>query len=165
MTLNEVTVSAINPALRLLPPGMDSPEARVMLLAIGLQESRFTSRRQIGGGPARGLWQFERGSKASKGGCWGVFLHTASREHLRRLCVARDVEFTPDSIYSQLEFDDVLAAGVARLLLFTDPKRLPVVGDTEAAWDLYALRTWNPGKPHRATWNGFHGLARASVAA
>ena len=47
----------LDPAAKLLP-GMDSAKARVMLLAIGLQESRFEHRRQIGG-PARGFWQFE----------------------------------------------------------------------------------------------------------
>ena len=38
----------LDPSLKLLP-GMDSPKARMMLLAIGLQESRFEHRRQIGG--------------------------------------------------------------------------------------------------------------------
>ena len=37
-----------------------STAADVLLLAIGLQESRFEHRQQIGG-PARSFWQFERG--------------------------------------------------------------------------------------------------------
>lgn len=50
----------LDPALKLLP-SMDSVRARMMLLAIGLQESRFEHRRQLGNGPARGFWQFESG--------------------------------------------------------------------------------------------------------
>ncbi|OMG90710.1 hypothetical protein [Achromobacter xylosoxidans] len=52
MTLDTIVTDAINPTLALLPAAMDTPAARVMLLAIGLQESRFVRRRQIGG-PAR----------------------------------------------------------------------------------------------------------------
>ncbi len=53
---------------------------------------------------------------------------------------------------------DVLAASVARLLLWTDPKRLPVIGDASGAWDLY-LRTWRPDKPHPRTWAGLYSRA------
>ena len=65
MTLNEIRERAIAPALRLLPARMNSPEAEVMLLAIGLQESRFEHRRQLVGspprptGPAKSFWQAE----------------------------------------------------------------------------------------------------------
>ncbi len=88
MTLDQITDHALRPAMALLPARMDTSEARCMLLAIGLQESRFVHRRQIGG-PARGFWQFERGTPASRGGVWGVFLHAASRDWLAELCRAR----------------------------------------------------------------------------
>ncbi|MFY2611128.1 hypothetical protein, partial [Achromobacter ruhlandii] len=135
MTLDTIVADAITPALALLPAGMDTPGARVMLLAIGLQESRFVHRRQMGG-PARGFWQFEKGTRASRGGVWGVYLHPASKDRLAALCKARSVSCDPDAIYAALEYDDVLAAGVARLLLWTDPKALPAVGDADAAWAL-----------------------------
>lgn len=140
----------------ILPSAMDTREARVMLAAIGLQESRFTHRRQMGGGPARGFWQFELGSRLLGGGVWGVFKHKASSYWLHQLCEARGCAFDPPAIYQRIEHDDVLAAGVARLLLFTDPKRLPSIGDAEGAWELYAKRTWRPGKPHRQTWDAFY---------
>ena len=111
-----------------------------MLLAIGLQESRFVHRRQIGG-PARGFWQFEQG-----GGVRGVLAHPASAALARQVCQVRGVPPTAPSVYSRLELDDVLAAAFARLLLWTDPARLPRTGDADAAWALY-LRTWRPGKP------------------
>ncbi|QWF39250.1 hypothetical protein [Bordetella hinzii] len=161
MTLHEIIRLGIDPALELLPARMDTVAARVMLLANGLQESRFQHRRQIGG-PARGFWQFEKGTRASRGGVWGVFLHPASKDHLAALCRARSVACDPDAIYAALEYDDVLAAGVARLLLWTDPKALPAVGDVEAAWALY-LRTWRPGEPHPKTWPALYAQAMAAV--
>lgn len=161
MNLSDVVKTAIDPALAILPAPMDTKEARVMLLAIGLQESRFQYRRQIGG-PARGFWQFEEGTRQTRGGVWGVFLHDASRYWLDRLCAARGVLFQPDVIYRTLDTDDVLAAGVARLMLFTDPKRLPSVTDIDGAWGLY-LRTWRPGKPRRDSWAALHEQARIEV--
>ncbi len=161
MDLKKIIDTAVSPALALLPARMDTPGARVMLLAIGLQESRFVHRRQIGG-PARGFWQFEKGTRASRGGVWGVFLHQASKDRLAALCKARSVACDPDAIYGALEYDDVLAAGVARLLLWTDPKALPPVGDADAGWALY-LRTWRPGKPKPDSWPDIYRQAAAQV--
>lgn len=157
MTLDEVTRTAIDPALALLPGFMNSPQARVMLLAIGLQESRFEYRRQMGNGPARGFWQFERG-----GGVKGCVSHPESKDHLRRLCLARNVPFEADAIWRGIETDDVLAAGLARLLLWTDPHKLPALGDVDGSWELY-LRTWRPGKPHVRTWADLHRHAVEAV--
>lgn len=157
----EILAGPVAQVLAILPMAMNTPQARVMLLAIGLQESRLIHRRQIGG-PARGLWQFELGTRASRGGVWGVYLHHASTYWLHLLCQERGCDFEPAAIYARLEHDDVLAAGVARLLLFTDPKRLPAVDDTAGAWDLY-LRTWRPGKPHPHTWPDLHRQAREAV--
>jgi hypothetical protein len=160
-TLAEVMAEGIEPALKLLPPKMDSTQARIMLLTIGLQESRFIYRRQLGG-PARSYYQFEQGTKASRGGVFGVYLHNASRELLGVLCQARDVAFDPAAIYAELEFDDVLAAGVARLLLWTNAKPMPDIGDDLATWDYY-LTTWRPGKPHPETWAALHAKAMRQV--
>ena len=49
--IGPVHLLAIEPALRLLPAALDTPEARVMLIAIGLQESRLVHRRQLVGNP------------------------------------------------------------------------------------------------------------------
>ncbi len=162
MTLKTITQTAITPALSLLPAPMDSPRARVMLLAIGLQESRFKHRRQLVGdppkptGPAKSFWQAERG-----GGMVAGLLNY--RDHRVRkmalsLCKARNVEPTTLAVWNAIEHDDVLACGLARLLLWTDPHPLPGLNDPDAAWDLY-LTTWRPGKPHRHTWDEFHAQA------
>jgi hypothetical protein len=154
-------LDSIDAGLALLPAAMSSPQARVMLYAIGLQESRFTARRQIVGGkpigPAKGFWQFERG-----GGCKGVVIHPASRYWMHRVCVTQNMPFNATAIWNAVETNDMLAAAAARLLLFTDPKKLPALDDAAGAWNLY-VRTWRPGKPHRKTWDAFHQQAQYIV--
>lgn len=150
--LKTIDTSAIAPALKIV--GFDNVKARVMLLAIGLQESRFTHRVQMGWGPARGFWQFEKG-----GGVKGVMKHLTSSARADALCKWRGVAFESDTIWHALAKDDVLAAGFARLLLLTDPRPLPSLDDADGAWAYY-LRNWRPGKPHEKTWANFHKQAR-----
>lgn len=151
-TPEDFLAEAVEPALSLLPDAMDSPEARAMLVAIALQESRLAHRFQVvqglpgAKGPARGLLQFEMG-----GGCAGVLRHAASRYWMHSVCKARGCEPMPKALWLAIENDDVLAAAAARLLLFTDPKCLPAIGDEGAAWTLYT-RVWRPGRPHPKTW-------------
>lgn len=163
--LDAVLHTMVNPALLLLPRAMDSDAARVMMLAAGLQESDFVHRAQtVRGkpydkGPGRGFWQNERG------GVFCVMTNLATREHLRTLCKARKVPFDQVLIHARVEFDDVLAAGIARLLLWADPRPLPKVdSDHETAWKCY-LRCWNPGTPRRERWDSRHARARAQVLA
>lgn len=156
--LQQINREVIDQTMALFPAKFDSVKARVMLLAIGLQESRFEHRRQVGG-PARGFWQFELG-----GGVRGVMTHEASRAHANRICRRRGVPSgVPGSVaaaYRGLEKDDILACSFARLLLWTDPKPLPNVGAVNEAWDCY-IRNWRPGKPHRGTWNDLYADAMA----
>lgn len=160
MTLNEIMRTGILPAYRLLPANMKSTRATVMLLAIGLQESRFIARRQLVGsppkpvGPAKSFWQGEQGG----GMVAGVRTHAATRDAAARLYRERNVQPTNSAIWNAIENDDVLAAGLARLLLWSDPKALPALEDAQGAWDLY-IRTWRPGQPHRETWDAFHAQA------
>lgn len=139
------TVGPLAEAYSLLPARMRSPRATLMLLAIGLQESRFLHRRQVGG-PARGYLQFER-----YGGVAGVLRHPVTKIHAIILCAARGVLAGPQQVYDAIEHDDVLAAGLARLLLYSDRAPLPALGDEAGAWAYY-LRNWRPGKPHPQTW-------------
>ncbi|WP_137924662.1 hypothetical protein [Cupriavidus sp. 2SB] len=162
MLAREFVTGPLAKALAILPDPMDTPKARLMVTAICLQESGLVHRRQMGNGPARGFPQFELGTRQTRGGVWGVYLHDASRFWLDRLCASRGVQFLPDSIWRALETDDVLAAGVARLLLFTDPKQLPSMDDPDGAWGLY-LRTWRPGKPRPETWPANHSVAKLAV--
>jgi len=160
--LKNILASIVGPALALLPPRMDSLQVRVLLLAIGLQESKFKDRRQLGNGPARGFWQFEQGATASSG-VRGVFNHSLTGDTLRRVAISRGVEPTTLAIWSALEFDDVLACVTARMLIYTDGPPLPLLGDQAGAWRLYADRCWRPGKPHPETWPANYAAALQAV--
>jgi len=151
--------ASIDAAMALLPAALDSRAARTMLLAIGLQESGLLHRAQIvaggGKGPARGLWQFERG-----GGVRGVLTHQQTAPLALKVCQARQVGAVTSVVWAELETDDVLAAALARLLLYSDPQ--PLAADAASGWALY-LRTWRPGKPKPQTWPGFYAQAQAWV--
>lgn len=158
-----VAAYVIPEAMAVLGPAFDSPNARAMLLTIGLQESRFTHRAQVRG-PARGFWQFERG-----GGVTAVLTHDSSKipafEALGRLFLTVPGEKVADTItrvHSALELHDCAAAVFARLLLWTLPSALPGPGQASMAWAQY-LDAWRPGKPHQETWSAFYDEAWARV--
>lgn len=138
----------------LLPRKFASLDAAVQLLAICGQESNFEHRRQIGG-PARGLWQFEQG-----GGVHAVLVDSKVRLHTRAVCLLRGIAPTEADIYLALALDDVFAAAIARLYLFTDRQPLPEasVESVLTAWNAY-LAPWYPGKPDEDRWPRNHQLA------
>jgi len=143
---------AMTPGLGMLPASMDTPEARALLIAIALQESGLVKRRQLGGGPGRSFFQFE------KVGVRALLKHERSKTHLRDLCTALDVNPNYITIHRALEFADLLAVGCARLLLWTDPHPLPAARAPEDAWAIYR-RCWNPGRPRRETWDAHYAVA------
>lgn len=128
----------IRQGLALLPAQMGTHAARVILHSINLQENPGRLEQQVKG-PARGDYQFEKG-----GGVVGVMTHGAVKAKAQEVCRARGVAFTADSIYLAIGRDPVLAAALARLLLWTDPRPLPGANDEQGAWELY-LRVWRPG--------------------
>ena len=144
------------PALSYLPEKWNTREAAVLSLTIGLQESRLVHRYQLvagkpgAKGPARGLWQFEKG-----GGVKGVLTHRASAALAKEILVKRGYPATVEAAFEAIEKDDIVAAAFARLLMYTDPFNLPEVGQKQRAWNMYE-RVWRPGKPHRQTWDGFY---------
>lgn len=162
MTPRDCNREVLTPALRLLPQRMDTPSARVMLIAIALQESALRHRVQLPlrpgmpPGPARGLWQFERG-----GGVVGVLGHRASSRLAADVCAARGVDRTNSTkVWEALANDDILAACFARLLLWTDPGPMPTT--EQAGWAKY-VGVWRPGKPHPERWPRNWLLAQEAV--
>lgn len=139
----------LDPGLKLLPKKMDTTGARVMLITIGLQESRFEHRTQIGG-LAHGFWQFEKG-----GGVKGVLKHYATKNYAENTCSKLLVDKDEDTVYNAIIYNDPLACAMARLLLWTLPNSLPKIGDKDTAWDQY-ISAWRPGKPHRDTWDDLY---------
>lgn len=156
MNIEVANKTILTPTFELLPAKMGSQEARVMLLTTALQESGLLHRYQLVQGrpgvkgPARGLWQFERG-----GGVRGVLTHSASAGLAKEIQAKLGHGVGIDNAYQALEKDDVFAAVMARLLYYTDPYNLPEIGQAQRAWRLYE-RTWRPGKPKPDTWESHY---------
>lgn len=135
-------------AFALLPSEMGSDRAAAMVMAIGYQESKFEARRQIGGGPATGFWQFEQG-----GGIVGVLRHEGTRGIIAPLWkrLGYTGSPTPFGLWVATEHNDVIAAVSARLLLWTLPDEMPAFDAPEAGWECYR-QAWRPGKPRPNDW-------------
>lgn len=133
-------------------------EARVMLVAIAGQESNWQYRKQVGG-PARSFWQFEEG-----GGVHGVLNHPSSQDKIITVCNALLISPSVSEVYEAMAWNDLLAAAMARLLLYTDAASLPPLGAQQEAWDYY-LRNWRPGAPHPESWPRVYGIALDLVTA
>lgn len=133
-------------SLSLLPDSMDTPQARAMLVAIAMQESKVSYRKQVNG-PARGFWQFEIN------GVDGVRHHPVTRNYVLNILesLRYPLAITTAEIHAALEHNDILACCFARLLLYTLPLHLPNADEIDDAWEQY-LAAWRPGKPHRYTW-------------
>lgn len=132
-------IVALIPGLSLLPQGMDTPDVRAFLLAIGLHESKLSARRQVKG-PARSYFQFERA------GVVGVLHHPASRDHAAD--VLRQLDYgalfrRPKAVHDVLEHSDPLATAFARLLLRTLPAPLPTRAQDLTAYAQYR-EAWRP---------------------
>lgn len=174
MTPIELYETAIQPAFAMLPGNMESKEATLMLLAIPLQESGLNARRQliteviegrkklVPKGPAISFWQFEEGNSRSRGGVWGVLNHFRVGPMAKAICETLGVKPTAPEVWSAMETNDVLAACMARLLLYSSPKALPKIGDVQGAWKLYE-DTWRPGKPHPEKWPAHYATAKAAL--
>jgi hypothetical protein len=128
--------------------------ARVLLMAIAGQESDWRARRQIGG-PARGYWQFEEA-----GGVAEVLATTP--QQLGALCAALDIPVDRATLYEAMAWNDILACGMARLLLWQDPAPLPAVGDVQGGWDYYQ-RNWRPGAPRPDAWPAYYATAKGLI--
>lgn len=119
------------------------------MLAIAMQESganltaRFQGSPAEVAGPAKGWWQFELA------GVTGVLNHNATAAHTARFAERCHVVLNAPAIYRAIEGHDVLAAGIARLLIWTDPQALPA--DEGKGWERY-LWLWRPGKPWVDMW-------------
>lgn len=164
MPLLNVVSDLIAQACARLPKKMTSQEATGLLLTIGLQESEFRYRRQLGNGPAASFWQMERG-----GGIKGVLTHPATRAYAISACHEDDTMPTTEGVWTRMQEreGDVLSCIFARLLLWSSPHALPSAEkrDDEKAWTMYAVELWRPGKPHKASWVGYRDAARATIAA
>ena len=155
-TVQQVFEEIWVPAMNLLPAKMRSNKADLIGLTIGLQESLLIHRHQIGG-PAHGLWQFEKG-----GGTRGVLTHRMTAGYAKEIQQALGHGSGVNAAFDAIEKDDKFAAVMARLLMWSDPFNLPEVDQVQRAWKFYE-RTWRPGKPHPSKWPANHKLVRDTL--
>lgn len=144
-------------AFSLLPGKMDSPEARAEMLAIGLHESGFIARQQggtrktAGQGPAKSFWQFEK-----MGGAAELLDTPTTRAILTPILdVLGYPEWTPGALHEAMEHNDTLAAVMARLLLWKDPRAMALQHEVAKGYAIYLAR-WRPNpdaaKKHEKDW-------------
>ncbi len=115
--------------------------AKVLLIAIAGQESRWSARVQSGNGPAHSLFQMERGGMIAE-----VLANAKTAELANEVC--RMMYIAPDAVHAwsvmATERGDKLAVAFARLGLWLDPRDLPALDDEQAAFETY-VRIWRPG--------------------
>lgn len=139
----------------LMPHDYDTPKARAMILAICLQETKFTARVQVldyskpwwesRPGPANGFAQFEVGTVAL------VMKHPAVRTAILDALAVLGYPMDAAVIHDAMRHNDLLTTVFARCLLRTVPDPLPDSGDSKTGWGQY-MWAWRPGKPHEETW-------------
>jgi hypothetical protein len=142
----------ILPGLRLLPEKMDTPDARVLIVTIGLRESRFQDRFQVPRGPGRSFWQFEQIAIKH------VLSHASTAALAHHVCKNLRIKPATTSCYSAIAYNDALAGSFARLNLWAYPAPLPRLGQPDEAWSYY-VRVWKPGIPRPEAWDNLYGQA------
>lgn len=148
--LTYIATTALPGALWWIGERQSTPEARAMVLAIGLQESEFIFRRQKENGPARGFFGFE------EAGVRGVLTHKASKPLIMPILDVMGYRTNLPNvteIHDALTDNDVLACAFARLLLWTHSNPLPTADQATKGWMQY-IQCWRPGKPRQSTWEG-----------
>lgn len=159
MTPKLLLVTAIDPAHALLEQLVDipaTPQARLLSLAIAGQESAWIDRRQLGG-PARGFWQFEGGPMSATAEMFRRFSPA-----IQKVCGQFAIPCDVKTVFEAIAWHDVLAASMARLLLWSDAQLLPELGDLQGSWNYYQ-RNWKPGAPRPDDWPGRYGTAMGLV--
>lgn len=111
----------IRPALKLI--GKHSESAEQLLLGTAIQESRLKYRRQLGNGPARGIFQME---PATHNDIWLNYLkyHPVLGDLIASLLTRKDADKV-----AELETNDAYACAMARMVYARAKPALPNPGD------------------------------------
>lgn len=151
-------INVIRPALKSLPEKMRGEEAEIQLLFTALQESELKNRKQMGNGPARSFFQFEKIAIKE------VLQNPKTADIARRRCADDFVSSSEVYDYFGLPAGDILSAIFARLNYWLSPLPMPHPGPRaiDDACGMYLL-TWRPGKPQPATFSRNYWIARTVV--
>jgi hypothetical protein len=150
----------ITPALEALGLDGDLQAATELLLGTAMQESGLVFRKQLGGGPARGLFQME---PATHDDIWANFLkfRAALAAKVRQFLAGREVDA------EELIDNDRYAAAMARIQYYRMGQIVgkdPVPDATDIAgmadyWKTYYNTAGGAGAPAQfvANWEAHHG--------
>lgn len=132
LNLTDVKTLIVAPALEAI--GMNSPVAINLVAGTGLVESSYVSLKQIGTGPALGLWQMEPATHAD---IWKNYINAqpALTRTLKTL-------MTPGNSLAQLTGNLLYAAAMCRIKYFRAPQALPAENDA-AGMALYWKAIYN----------------------
>ena len=147
-----VLMKHVIPALKTI--GMDSQAARELVLGTGIKESGLMNRRQIGGGPACGLWQMQPDTFECH---WSDYVEQDARlkAALRSL-----THHGGDPTSADLIVSDRFAAALCRVHYARVSEPLPEAGDLEGQAE-YWKRHYNTCAGHGKTseyirlWNDY----------
>lgn len=120
----------VRPTLEYLAPEIPySLAAENLLVATAAHESRLTYLHQVGGGPARGLFQIEPGTERDN---WENYLRYNKdlREKVENLCGVRHLDLTGNLPYQ---------VAMARIKYWRSPHPLPRSDDKEGQAKLWKL--------------------------
>lgn len=141
INVEQLRRDVVQPVLRHLK--LYSLSAEQLMLGIAATESRMgTYLRQLGGGPALGIWQVEPFTHAD---CWRTYLRYRAPLAEQVLDFAPRMYITPDPI-DRVEADALIdlryCCAIARIKILRAPERLPAPGDWDAMAD-YHKRFYN----------------------
>jgi hypothetical protein len=138
----------ITPALEALGLDGDLQAATELLLGTAMQESGLVFRKQLGGGPARGLFQME---PATHDDIWANFLkfRAALAAKIRQFLAGREVDA------EELIDNDRYAAAMARIQYY----RMGQIAGMADYWKTYYNTAGGAGAPAQfvANWEAHHG--------
>lgn len=130
--------TVVEPVLRKL--GLYSLEAEKILMGTAAIESQFVFVTQMGGGPARGLFQME---VATFDDLMDRFLAAKSHRALRNLVLSVATEDNPHA--DHMKVNHLFAAAMARIKYYTIHKNIPTELNEQASyWSVY----YNGVSPH-----------------
>lgn len=145
LDIRQLKYDVVRPTLQAL--NLVSAVAINLLTGTALAESRAAYVRQVGGGPALGLWQME---PATHDDCWKNFLNFPEQSHLAAICTRM---LAPDlSAAAQLTTNLRYACAMARIRFYRVRDALP------ASTDAAGLSAY-----HKAYYNTSLGAADAAA--
>ncbi len=136
-------MDVVRPTLRELEPFIPYSEAaEEILMGTAVQESRLTYLHQIGGGPARGVYQIEPNTHRD---IYENFLrfNQPFQATVRQLA-GTHAAVTDQGMNEQLATNLAYATAIARIQYFRAPEALPDPEDVEGMATLWKLRFNTP---------------------